>query len=79
MGIVNVTPDSFFPESRTASCDAALARGREHFARGADVDGVAPGGEERPAAGHGVARAQGARLGIERVGGDVHDAEDTRG
>lgn len=49
MGIVNVTPDSFFPESRTASCDAALARGREHFARGADVVDV--GGEStRPGA-----------------------------
>jgi dihydropteroate synthase len=49
MGIVNVTPDSFFPESRTASRDAALARGREHFARGADVVDV--GGEStRPGA-----------------------------
>ncbi|HET9089016.1 MAG TPA: dihydropteroate synthase [Acidimicrobiales bacterium] len=49
MGIVNVTPDSFFPESRTTSTDEAIARGKEHFARGADVVDV--GGEStRPGA-----------------------------
>ena len=49
MGIVNVTPDSFFPDSRTASADAGIARGREHFLLGADVVDV--GGEStRPGA-----------------------------
>jgi dihydropteroate synthase len=49
MGIVNVTPDSFFPGSRTTSSDDAIARGRDHFARGADVVDV--GGEStRPGA-----------------------------
>ena len=49
MGIVNVTPDSFFPESRTTSTDEAIARGRDHLARGADVVDV--GGEStRPGA-----------------------------
>ena len=49
MGIVNVTPDSFYPESRTASTDVALARGRDFFARGADIVDV--GGEStRPGA-----------------------------
>ena len=49
MGIVNVTPDSFFPESRSASTGAATQRGRDHFARGADVVDV--GGEStRPGA-----------------------------
>ena len=49
MGIVNVTPDSFFPGSRTTSSDAAIARGREYFELGADVVDV--GGEStRPGA-----------------------------
>lgn len=43
MGIVNATPDSFFPASRTAAADEAIARGREHLAAGADVVDV--GGE----------------------------------
>ncbi len=49
MGIVNVTPDSFFPDSRTQSAEAAIARARSHFAAGADVVDV--GGEStRPGA-----------------------------
>jgi dihydropteroate synthase len=43
MGIVNVTPDSFFPASRTLAADEAIARGRSHFALGADIVDV--GGE----------------------------------
>ncbi len=43
MGVVNVTSDSFYPGSRTASADAAIARGRELFAQGCDVVDV--GGE----------------------------------
>lgn len=49
MGIINVTPDSFFPESRTAATEQAVARGRELFAQGCDVVDV--GGEStRPGA-----------------------------
>jgi dihydropteroate synthase len=49
MGIVNVTPDSFFPASRTLALDEAVARGRQFFALGADVVDV--GGEStRPGA-----------------------------
>jgi dihydropteroate synthase len=43
MGIVNVTPDSFFPASRTLAADEAIARGRAHFSLGADIVDV--GGE----------------------------------
>jgi len=49
MGIVNVTPDSFFPASRTLALDEAVARGRRFFSLGADVVDV--GGEStRPGA-----------------------------
>jgi len=49
MGVVNVTPDSFYPDSRSASVDEAIARGREFFALGCDVVDV--GGESsRPGA-----------------------------
>jgi dihydropteroate synthase len=49
MGIVNVTPDSFFPASRTIAADEAIARGRAQFAFGADIVDV--GGEStRPRA-----------------------------
>ena len=49
MGIVNVTPDSFFPASRTLAADEAIARGRQHFSQGADIVDV--GGEStRPGA-----------------------------
>ncbi len=49
MGIVNVTPDSFVPFSRTLGADDAIARGRDHFDQGADVVDV--GGEStRPGA-----------------------------
>ncbi len=49
MGIINVTPDSFFPGSRTAAHEAAIARGREFFDAGCDVVDV--GGEStRPGA-----------------------------
>ncbi len=49
MGIVNVTPDSFFPASRTAHTDEAIARGVALFAAGCDIVDV--GGEStRPGA-----------------------------
>ncbi len=49
MGIVNATPDSFFPASRTVAVDDAIERGCVHFASGADVVDV--GGEStRPGA-----------------------------
>jgi dihydropteroate synthase len=49
MGVVNVTPDSFFPASRTVATDEAIAQGRSNFIFGADV--VAVGGEAtRPGA-----------------------------
>jgi len=49
MGIVNVTPDSFFPGSRAASAAEAIERGRRFFGEGADVVDV--GGEStRPGA-----------------------------
>ena len=49
MGIVNVTPDSFFPDSRTVAHDEAIARGQAHFESGADIVDV--GGEStRPRA-----------------------------
>jgi dihydropteroate synthase len=49
MGIVNVTPDSFFPASRTVATQAAIDRGREMFELGVDVVDV--GGEStRPGA-----------------------------
>ena len=49
MGIVNVTPDSFFPDSRTPTVAAAIERGRWLRQAGADVIDV--GGEStRPGA-----------------------------
>ncbi len=49
MGIVNVTPDSFFPDARTESIADAIARGQELFDVGVDVVDV--GGEStRPGA-----------------------------
>jgi dihydropteroate synthase len=49
MGVVNVTPDSFFPAARTFDPSAAVARGRELFAAGCDLVDV--GGEStRPGA-----------------------------
>ena len=49
MGIVNVTPDSFFAEQRTEDAAAAIERGRLLFDAGADVVDV--GGEStRPGA-----------------------------
>jgi dihydropteroate synthase len=49
MGIVNVTPDSFFAAARTEDIDAAIARGSELFDLGATIVDV--GGESsRPGA-----------------------------
>lgn len=49
MGIVNVTPDSFFAPARTRDHERAIARGRQFFALGCDVVDV--GGEStRPGA-----------------------------
>jgi dihydropteroate synthase len=49
MGVVNVTPDSFFPQSRTLATADAVARGRAHFDAGCDIVDV--GGEStRPGA-----------------------------
>ncbi|MEI8126265.1 MAG: dihydropteroate synthase [Actinomycetota bacterium] len=48
MGIINVTPDSFFPSSRVVN-EGAIARGLEMFEQGADIVDV--GGEStRPGA-----------------------------
>ncbi|NNN08082.1 MAG: dihydropteroate synthase [Acidimicrobiaceae bacterium] len=49
MGIVNVTPDSFFAAARTAATDQAIARGSELLEWGCDIVDV--GGEStRPGA-----------------------------
>lgn len=49
MGILNVTPDSFFSGSRAGSVDHALARARQMVAEGADIIDI--GGEStRPGA-----------------------------
>lgn len=49
MGVVNVTPDSFYDGGRYASPSQAIARGRELMAQGADIIDV--GGEStRPGA-----------------------------
>ncbi|MEO9180016.1 MAG: dihydropteroate synthase, partial [Acidimicrobiales bacterium] len=49
MGIINVTPDSFFPGSRVGATDDAVARGREQFDAGCDIVDI--GGEStRPGA-----------------------------
>jgi dihydropteroate synthase len=49
MGVLNVTPDSFFDGGRYVTHGAAVARGREMFAQGADIVDV--GGESsRPGA-----------------------------
>ena len=49
MGIVNVTPDSFFPGGRFTDIEQALARARRMVADGADIVDI--GGEStRPGA-----------------------------
>jgi dihydropteroate synthase len=49
MGVLNVTPDSFFDGGRYLALEAAVARGREMFEEGADIVDV--GGESsRPGA-----------------------------
>jgi dihydropteroate synthase len=49
MGIINVTPDSFFPGSRVLATDDAVARGRGQFDAGCDIVDI--GGEStRPGA-----------------------------
>jgi len=49
MGIINVTPDSFFPGSRVLATADALARGLEQFDAGCDIVDI--GGEStRPGA-----------------------------
>jgi dihydropteroate synthase len=49
MGVLNVTPDSFYDGGRYLSAEVAVARGREMIAEGADVVDV--GGESsRPGA-----------------------------
>ncbi|MBQ1854398.1 MAG: dihydropteroate synthase [Prevotella sp.] len=37
MGIVNVTPDSFFAQSRTTTADSIRRRAAEMLAQGADI------------------------------------------
>lgn len=37
MGIINLTPDSFYPPSRAASVEQALERGEQLLAEGADI------------------------------------------
>lgn len=49
MGVINVTPDSFSDGGETFTTEAAVARGRQHLAAGADIVDV--GGEStRPGA-----------------------------
>lgn len=49
MGILNVTPDSFYDKGRFANLEAAISRGREMHSQGADIIDV--GGEStRPGA-----------------------------
>jgi dihydropteroate synthase len=43
MGIVNATPDSFYPASRTLATDQSIERGHAHFLAGCDIVDV--GGE----------------------------------
>lgn len=55
MGVVNVTPDSFFPAARTAAADDAIARGLALFDAGADIvdvggESTRPGADDVPAA-----------------------------
>ena len=50
MGIVNVTPDSFFAQSRTTTADSIRRRAAELLTQGADILDVGaystrPGGE----------------------------------
>lgn len=52
MGILNVTPDSFSDGGRWADTDAALARGRELAAQGADIVDI--GGESTRPGSHRV-------------------------
>ena len=52
MGIVNVTPDSFFAASRTAATDHAVSRGVQLFAMGCDIVDV--GGESTRPGAHAV-------------------------
>ena len=53
MGIVNVTPDSFYPDSRTALTRDAIERGRALFVQGCDMVDV--GGESTRPGAHPVA------------------------
>lgn len=51
MGVINVTPDSFFPGGRQESTEAAIAQGREFFDSGVDIvdvggESTRPGAEE---------------------------------
>ncbi len=59
MGVVNVTPDSFYPASRTAAVEEAIERGRAHLAHGADLLDV--GGESSRPGAEPVAEAEEAR------------------
>ncbi len=56
MGIVNVTPDSFFPASRSTTTNDALARGRALFDAGCDIVDV--GGESTRPGAQGVGLAE---------------------
>jgi dihydropteroate synthase len=49
MGIVNATPDSFYANSRTAQCGAAVDLARKHVAEGADLIDIG-GQSTRPGA-----------------------------
>jgi dihydropteroate synthase len=55
MGVLNVTPDSFSDGGEHATHDAAIARGRQMLAEGADIldiggESTRPGADEVPAA-----------------------------
>jgi dihydropteroate synthase len=56
MGVLNVTPDSFFDGGRYLTTDAAIARGRAMFSEGADLVDV--GGESSRPGSVGVEEAE---------------------
>jgi dihydropteroate synthase len=78
MGVLNVTPDSFFDGGRYLDYEAAVQRGREMVAEGADVVDV--GGEStRPGAGAVTVREELRRVlpVVEALAGEVRVSIDT--
>ncbi|MBD5371018.1 MAG: dihydropteroate synthase [Bacteroides sp.] len=81
MGIINATPDSFFPGSRTPEAEGAARRALRHLADGADILDVGgyssrPGAEHIPADEE-YSRLAGALEAIRRVAPDAVISVDT--